>query len=660
MIDLSRSHELFEVMIISSRRNPPRMSLRRTPSSNTLTAGLQSPGQSRTTTTTTTTKTTTFLAPPLADSPLPSPVLPSIIPSYGKRRPGSARRKAIRLMSWLVMMFGLLQMALWLIRVVPQVVRQWAPSLSPVSLLDGSYRLVEQLPDVAAPVVVVSRWGRRKWTLWIPGVPSPSEIEDLCAHCVEASRELSNKNESNAFDYDHRDPNYLEVADAQRMGILRRGPRRRRSSDKQSGICESSLTFVLQSDEAGMGNTLLYLWLSYGLAQQQGRSFFIDDRNWAYGRYSTYFAPPPLPRCRPPPVPQRVPCPLQAKHLVVSAASAPYVFGEEFHRHYRRHGKSSAEQQRRVFELARAGYEALFHLSPNDAMYLQRREQQLDQETHQHGGVQIGIHVRRGDLHPLESLYRESYLPLERYAEEARNVLRSVLVDSDGLFSSYTGGHQQDDDADVATTTALSSRMIVASDDPEVYNAPELQGAVKAQSYIWLASKSALEARRDSSAPPPPVDNAIGWEGGFFKDMFWSLGTPHIRHVITDKPSADKWRELQKQSTPAPPPPPSPPSSPDPPPPPPLNPLEELKDIVRANSASHRYNPSANVLALRELVGRAYLLDIAVLAQTDHVICGISTVTCRLLAVMMGWDRAIAEGAWHNIDGGWDWMLTIP
>lgn len=648
-------------MIISSRQNPPRMSLRRTASSNTLTASLQSPGQSRTTSSsTTTTKAATFLAPPLADSPLPSPVLPSIIPSYGKRPPGQARRKAIRLVSWMVMMFGLLQMVLWLIRAVPQVVRHLPPSLSPLPLLDGSYRLVEQLPDEAAPVVVVNRWERRKWTVWIPGSqPSPSEIEDLCAQCVEISRQLSHNNESSPFDYDHRDPNYLEVVDAQRMGILHRGPRRR-GPHQQSGICESTLTFVLQSDEAGMGNTLLNLWLAYGLAQEQGRSFFIDDRNWAYGRYSTYFAPPPVPRCRPPPVSQRVPCPLQAKHLVVSTANAPYIFGAEFHKHYRRHGKSTAEQQRRIFELARAGYEALFHLSPSDAMYLQRREQQLDQETRQHGGIQIGIHVRRGDLHPLEPLYRESYLPLERYAEEAREALRGFLLDSESLFS-LLGGNQGDDDTDAATTTALSSRMIVASDDPEVYNAPELQGAVKAQSYIWLASKSALEARRDSNAPPSPVDDAIGWEGGFFKDMFWSLGTPHIRHVITDKPSADKWRELGQQSKqnqfnlP-----PSPPSSPSSSPSSPKNPMQELKDnIPRADSASHRYNPSANVLALRELIGRAYLLDIAILAQTDHVICGISSVTCRLLAVMMGWDHAIAGRSWHNIDGGWDWTLTI-
>ena len=59
---------------------------------------------------------------------------------------------------------------------------------------------------------------------------------------------------------------------------------------------------------------------------------------------------------------------------------------------------------------------------------------------------------------------------------------------------------------------------------------------------------------------------------------------------------------------------------------------------------------------MRELVGRAYLLDLAVLGESDGVVCGISSATCRLLGVMLGWD-AVKEGKWVNVDDGraWSW-----
>jgi len=58
---------------------------------------------------------------------------------------------------------------------------------------------------------------------------------------------------------------------------------------------------------------------------------------------------------------------------------------------------------------------------------------------------------------------------------------------------------------------------------------------------------------------------------------------------------------------------------------------------------------------MRVLLGRAYLLDLAVLGQADRIVCGVSSNTCRILAVMMGWDKAIEKGMWRNIDGDFDW-----
>lgn len=44
--------------------------------------------------------------------------------------------------------------------------------------------------------------------------------------------------------------------------------------------CKRSLTYVLETEDAGFGKTMMGLWLSYGLAKKEGRAFFIDDNNW--------------------------------------------------------------------------------------------------------------------------------------------------------------------------------------------------------------------------------------------------------------------------------------------------------------------------------------------------------------------------------------------
>jgi hypothetical protein len=51
------------------------------------------------------------------------------------------------------------------------------------------------------------------------------------------------------------------------------------------------------------------------------------------------------------------------------------------------------------------------------------------------------------------------------------------------------------------------------------------------------------------------------------------------------------------------------------------------------------------------------MMDLAVISEaSDAVVCTVSAVGCRLLAVMMGWQSAMEEGNWVNIDGGYGWM----
>lgn len=149
------------------------------------------------------------------------------------------------------------------------------------------------------------------------------------------------------------------------------------------------------------------------------------------------------------------------------------------------------------------------------------------------------------------------------------------------------------------------SRMILASDDPVVYDSPEIgQNSLRAQDRIVLATKAALEAA--SGKKNPWIDEITGWEGGFYRDVFFSLGQAGSNNA------------------------------------------GKVVDVEVSKEA----------MGLRELVGRAYLLDLAVLGQADTVVCTVSSTSCRLLGVMLGWDALVgkeSERRWRSIDGSFGW-----
>ena len=314
-------------------------------------------------------------------------------------------------------------------------------------------------------------------------------------------------------------------------------------------------------------------------------SLIITSR--AYGKYTTFFRPPPSSSCLPPPDHHRLPCPHHARHLLVSPATFPWTFGQAFNDHFEYAHRHGVLRQKKIFALLRTGYEALFHLAEVDAGYLEKRLQEL------HGNpddLTIGIHVRHGDRRPWEYQYEQSYTPLGKYADAAR----AMIVDAHIVKNS-------------------SAKTILASDDPEVYTSAALSHAERAQSQIQLAGKPHLQgSQQPVEAIHRFVEEGVGWEGGFFKDTFWNLGSP---------------------------------------------PQETMKAHRRGSSdrAERNTSPSELTLELRGLVGRAYLLDLAVLGSADRVVCGISSVGCRILAVMMGWDRAIVKNGWRNVDGAFGW-----
>jgi len=335
------------------------------------------------------------------------------------------------------------------------------------------------------------------------------------------------------------------------------------------------------------------------------------DPSRPYGKYSSYFMPPPSAGCLPPPTSHIVPCPHTARHIVVSGATVKATFGHSFAEEYEDARKMRVERQHKIFALVRTGYEALFKLKGDDAKYVLKRSLELYGKVKEEGGISIGLHVRHGDKHPMEYQFKKDYIPLTRYIDTARDIYIDLIeskhpkkrtpvsdssLTSPDLFARHT-----------------SSRMVLASDDPLVYESPEVGlNSMRAQDRIVLATKAALEASSPNMKKNPWIDEITGWEGGFYHDVFYSLGqssapsTTSTPHINTDVP-------------------------------------EQARN-------------------LRELVGRAYLLDLAVLGKADTVVCTVSSVSCRLLGVMLGWESMLgkdAERRWRNVDGSFEWKGVV-
>lgn len=472
-------------------------------------------------------------------------------------------------------------------------------------------------PEFATPIVLTDHRGKAKWTVSIPPDTlfplTPDQYVEMCAKCRQvATRAQYLRSQAHGLQQlslisDSPEHGFIDVLEAQKAGYLVN--HKPGWEDTRKPVCKKSLTFVLESKEAGLGKSLLMLWTAYGLAQKEGRAFFIDDTRWAYGKYSDIFHPPPIPDCAPPPAHEIVPCPRQARHLVASAATADELFSVLATSSTSEPPSESQERisRKKLFNLARQGYDTLFHLTKDDSNYVETRIRQLaakrvvPKTKGQQMGMAVGVHVRRGDRHPFEYQYSRSYLPLNMYSDLAR-----ATIDIKFNHSGPLGGEDK--------VAKKHSIMILASDDPMVYESQEIKGAYPAQGRIKLAHKQMIEEvthtkKEDKSVMHKYVDETFGWEGGFYAAMFWNLG---------------------------------------------------IQSSVYGGEKTKGKPLPEEALRLRSLVGRAYMMDLAVLADaSDMVICTVSSAGCRLLAVMMGWESAIDKGNWMNIDGGFGWMGVL-
>ncbi|KAI4167489.1 MAG: hypothetical protein LQ343_007167 [Gyalolechia ehrenbergii] len=574
----------------------------------------------------------------LLNSPLPSPALPSIVPRHGKKPTPRSFRRAFRISARFSTWLCALAILYWLF----SIIRSTADSPSSVTYLtlnmnEYDFAGRDAPTQDPAPVVVADTHKKPKWTVSIPQDASfplkPSQYAGICAQSDHIVKQLSTKHTH--FHTGSPDSqaaiNFVDVQEAHDQGLLTQPRKKETQARKEalnqqsiehlqehvdiqsygarqdSGICEKSLTFLMESTDAGMGKTLLGLWMAYGLAQEEGRSFFIDDSNWAYGTYTTFFKPQPVPSCKLPPATQRLPCPHQTRHLVVSSSTYQWAFGDLVGSLSHHHSPKHTTRQRRAFFLARTGYDALFHLTGADADYLSNRLLELDSTTYSHGGLTIGLHVRRGDRRPWEPQYSDSYIPPSTYLTVAQSLLNTHFN-----LHNTTLTHE--------TASGLAASIfLLASDDPEIYSTPEFiaPSIQRAQSQILLASKATLDAALPDPAPAPTADDPafikfvepnVGWEGGFFASIFWGLG----------------------------------------------NPSEGRRAARGERDERPKIKPNEETIRLREYMGRAYLLDLKVLGSASGgVVCGVSSFGCRILGVMRGWEDVEAGKGWRNVDGGY-------
>ncbi|KAK5990822.1 hypothetical protein PT974_09095 [Cladobotryum mycophilum] len=554
-------------------------------------------------------------------SPPPSPSLPALLPRPKKSPTRIIASRPSRVLRYLVYLTALLLTSYllgYVFRNRDSIIAIW-----PQFANDDGFEMVGQdaIPDFPTPIVASHGHTKSKWTIAIPhdrDFPlSIAEYEGMGSRCREVSahaRELHGKgplSDSDKMNHDASDPYFVDVDEAEKAGLLptvgKANPAKKTGNfvglnwESMAGlpVCKTSLTYVLESPDAGLGPAIMNMWMLYGIAKQQKRAFFIDDSRWAYGAYTGIFQPPPLPNCRPPPRHQMVPCPAQAKHLVVSSVTLRDVLPALMTKHHRATGAKNDLHD--LFELARTGYKALFLINKEDKGYIGNRIKELKEKSKAADAPIIGLHIRHGDQHPLEYQYQSTYMPSEVFLNKAQ-----YLADA---YYNATGKES-------ATNKAIT---IIASDDPMVHKQPEFVGALRAQERILLSSKEpAKEVKLDPRVLHQFKEEEFGWEGGFFGSMFWNLGSSH-KNNANNAPSGGK----------------------------------------KTNGGSGREAPSELTLKLRSYVGRAYMIDLAVLAgASDHAVCAVSAMGCRMLAVMMGWEAGIQKGGWVNIDGDyqWGWM----
>lgn len=160
-----------------------------------------------------------------------------------------------------------------------------------------------QLPQEPSVVATADNTGKMRWTVSIPSSFDfplrPAQYRDICHQAMEVSSNMRQESRSSSgfakrmLNYYQKDQFYIDVKEAEEQSLLPPS----KVSGRPKGfveddmiadgfsttglkVCDRSLTYVMETDDAGFGNSLMRLWMSYGLAKAENRTFFIDDSRW--------------------------------------------------------------------------------------------------------------------------------------------------------------------------------------------------------------------------------------------------------------------------------------------------------------------------------------------------------------------------------------------
>jgi hypothetical protein len=100
-----------------------------------------------------------------------------------------------------------------------------------------------------------------------------------------------------------QDQYYIDVHEAEQQGLLPPSKATGRPkgfvedeaisdgiSTEGLKVCDRSLTYVMETEDAGFGNSLMRMWMSYGLAKAEKRAFFVDDTRWYVAFLYPYYS----------------------------------------------------------------------------------------------------------------------------------------------------------------------------------------------------------------------------------------------------------------------------------------------------------------------------------------------------------------------------------
>ena len=235
----------------------------------------------------------------LARSPPPSPSLPSLLPKHGKKAVKSSQSK---LWKRILIGCGVITFILWIVLGQIYGSSQAAGSVDEENAEEWEMVGGSTLPHEPVALALQDAKGKMRWTVSIPADFSfplqPAQYREVCHQAMEVSKELRQNAQKQSFvrrmlEYNQQDQYYIDIQEAEQQGLLpfsKAGGRPKgfvEDEDIKDGIsteglkiCDKSLTYVMETEDAGFGNTLMRMWMSYGLATAEKRAFFIDDTHW--------------------------------------------------------------------------------------------------------------------------------------------------------------------------------------------------------------------------------------------------------------------------------------------------------------------------------------------------------------------------------------------